>query len=118
MDETHQPPPPAPAGNHSAVIRGSIGDATCTICNRHFRCRNLDAPDGNPQPAPSHCGSPYCSAVADWTPEEWALQARLAERRQAIGVPLGDLDRYALTNSRPAGDWWDTKVTVGRGAAA
>jgi hypothetical protein len=83
--------------------------ATCPTCDKPY-VYNIDK-----DPVATHCGQLFCTAVNDWSPQEWALQARTSTLRETAGDPLNDLDRFALANHRPARNWWD--ITT-HGAAA
>ena len=45
----------------------------------------------------THCGTITCTAKAEWTPERWDGQRRMAEAREAARSPLDGLDREALS---------------------
>lgn len=91
--------PASAAGNDVAI---------CKVCKLPFRFTTREVA-GVVQPPPADCGAIYCRAVACWSALEWSLRARAAAGREAIGVELNDLDRYALANSHPAMPWWPTE---------
>jgi hypothetical protein len=43
----------------------------------------------------AHCGTNRCTAIAEWTPERWDGQRRMAEARQAADRDV--LDQEAMT---------------------
>jgi hypothetical protein len=90
----------------------------CVVCDQRFI---YEAPrDADPPPT---CGAIYCRARHEWTTEQWAGQARMAEarleaghmietytddngdrRQRRVPVVLNDLDHEAIARAqnRPA----------------
>lgn len=75
-----------------AKARPGMSTARCPECGRTYR---HDQPE-----TPPSCGRIYCTALTEWTPEQWAGKAHLARARQAAGLHLTDLDRHATTNAK------------------
>lgn len=65
--------------------------AVCPHCQRSYRYGDPEA---------TNCGKTPCHELATWTPEAWEEKARLASVRDALGIPLSDLDRIALRYDR------------------
>lgn len=68
----------------------NVVEGKCRVCRDTFTTRT-----GNVADVPNVCGRPTCAPHA-WTPVQWAGRARMAEARQAAGLPLDDTDRTAL----------------------
>lgn len=82
----------------SDAKKATHATAPCKFCRHSFEYALRGNPK-NPDPPPSSCGMLPCRCIADWSPEEWEGQARMAHARQLSGIELNDLDLEALRRS-------------------
>lgn len=80
------------------------GDTPAAAVRRTERCRECQrlftyTPKAD-EPTRTLCGGRPCHARANWTADDWAGRARMAEARRDAGAALDAIDHEAIARTR------------------